>query len=309
MAFGQSTGRLAGLLLALLPSWVLYGDLEYDLLLGTLYMLLIYLFFVRPPQGHKLWYIALMGLLLGYTALVKPVVVLFPLAALVGYLALKVRPGEAVKRTAVMGLCMLAAISPWTIRNYLVLDHFILISTNFGVVLHTANNPEADGREMMMKPIPGEDEVQMNQRHIREAADWIVHNPLPFLKLCAYRVAWTWGSDSGFLNSNTILCGKVSPFTMNAARGVVQGAYLSVMIVWAIGLFAHRKRILGSILALAFLAPILYVWGMHVVMQAHSQHHLPTIPFVIILASATLILRAGLLPANGEPDTPLMGEH
>jgi len=292
IAFGEPVGRLAGVVLALFPSWLLYGNLEYDLVLGTLFLLLTFLLFRKPPGTHPYWHLALYGLVLGFTCLVKPIAVPLPLVILIIYLGSRLRFVEALKRTAVIALFMCLAILPWTVRNYIVLGHFVPISTNFGVVLHTANNPEADGREMMMKPLPGEkDEVEMNRRHIREAVKWIVGNPAQFLKLVGYRIAWAWGTDSSFVSSN--LYDKVPGWLLNAIRGIVQIVYLALVLIWLIGLFVYRHDLLGSVLGLVLLMPIIYVWALHLVCQAHGQHHLPVIPFMIILGAAVLARRSG----------------
>ena len=41
-------------------------------------------------------------------------------------------------------MAMLLAILPWTMRNKLVLHHFVLVSTNGGSIFYRANNPKAD---------------------------------------------------------------------------------------------------------------------------------------------------------------------
>ena len=292
MAFGESAGRLAGLLLCFLPSWLLYGNLEYDLLLGTLLLLLAYMFFVRPPSTHKWWYLALYGLVLGFACLVKPICQLFPIVAFVVYLATRSSVVQTVKKTVVITVFMVLAISPWTIRNYRTFGKFVFISTNFGTVLLTANNPDADGREMMMKPKPWEkDEVEVNKRQIREAIEWIRNNPASFLKLAAFRVGWVWGADSGFVSNN--LYEKVSDPVLNAVRGVVQVFYLTLVMVWVLGLFIYRREIFGSVIGLTCLATIVYIWGLHLVCQASGQHHLPVLPFMIILIGGILVHRAG----------------
>jgi len=293
LAFGEATGRLAGVVLAVFPSWLLYANLEYDLLLGTLLLLAITMFFARPPTAHGYRYLALLGLILGLTCLVKPIALLVPAVAFFLYLGYRVKLGQALKRMLVIGLFMLLAISPWTIRNYMVMDRFVLLSTNLGVVLRTSNNPETDGREFPLRPLPDEtDEVEMNQRFTREAVHWIVGHPRQFLKLAAYRIGWTWGSDSGFVSSN--LYGKAPPWAVNAARGVVQIVYLALTLVWIVGILLYRRRLLESMIGLTILLPIVYIWGLHLVCQAHGQHHLPVIPQMIILGCCVLAHRAGV---------------
>ena len=293
MAFGETAGRVAGLGLALFPSWLLYGNFEYHLELGTLLLLMVYLFFVRPVRDHSFWYVALIGIILGLTCLVKPIALPFPVAALVLYVAMGTAWGTAIKQAAILAAFMLLAIMPWTIRNYVVLNHFVLVSTNFGLVLHTANNPDSIGTEMAMPRQPGDtDEVVKDSRHMREAVDWIVHNPLQFLRLTGYRVALTWGSDTAFINCNACLYGKVPPLVLNAVRGVAQVAYLATVLLWGIGMFAYRREIMGSVISLALLGLVLHTWAIQLVMQAHSEHHMIVLPSTIILASAALVRRS-----------------
>ncbi len=292
MAFGESAGRLAGLLLCFLPSWLLYGNLEYDLLLGTFLLLLAYMFFVRPPATHRWWYLALYGLVLGFACLVKPICQLFPIVAFVVYLATRSPVVQAIKKTAVIAVFMLAAIAPWTIRNYRAMGRYVFISTNLGVILYTANNDQADGREMMIYPLPSDkDEVEWDRRLKHETRQWIMDNPRQFLKLTAYRVGWLWGTDSSFVSNN--LHNKVSPLGMNAARGVVQISYIALVLIWVWGLFMFRREVFGSVIGLTCLAPIVYIWGLHLICQVHGQHHLPVLPFMIILVGGILVHRAG----------------
>ena len=300
MAFGETAGRVAGLLLCFLPSWSLYGNLEYDLLLGTLFLLLTYLFFARHPSTHRFWYLLPYGLLLGFACLVKPICLFFPLIHFIVYLGTELPLRQAIYKTAIIALFMFSVIAPWTYRNYKVFEgQFVLISTNFGVVLWTANNAQADGREMMVYPLKDEqgniieqDEIAMNERLIREAKAWIRDNPLQFLKLVAWRIAWTWGSDTSFISTNlhaTVPAG----LAMKAVKGVVQVSYLALVLVWVFGLFAYRREILGSMLGVVLLLPIVYIWGLHLICQAHGQHHLSALPFMIALVSAIVVRRAG----------------
>jgi 4-amino-4-deoxy-L-arabinose transferase-like glycosyltransferase len=292
MAFGETAGRVAGLWLALFPSWLLYGNFEYHLEMGTLLLLIVYLFFVRPVRNHSVWYVALIGTILGLACLVKPIALPFPAAALVLYVAMGTTWGMAIKRAAILTVFMLLAIMPWTIRNYVVLNHFVLVSTNAGLVLHTANNPDSIGTEMAMPPQPGEtDEVVKDSRHMREAVDWIVHNPLQFLRLTGYRVAMTWGSDTAFINCNACLYGKVPPLVLDAVRGVAQVSYLATVFLWILAMFAYRRQIMSSVISLVLLALVLHTWAIHLIMQAHSEHHMIVLPSIIVLASAAMVRR------------------
>ncbi len=288
-AYGEKTARLSALAIAFMPSWLLYGNMEYDLILGFFEVLLIFLFFQRTPQKHTLFWLILYGLLMGFTCLVKPIVLVFPIIVFVIYLGLRIKWWPALKKAAIIAVFMLVAISPWTIRNYLVMNKFVPLSTNLGVILHTANNPEATGLEMMMKPTPDmTDEVVMNRLRIRLALDYIRNHPGHFLQLMGYRIVWTWGSDCSFVS--TVLYDKVSGNMMNLVRGILQLPYIVAVGLLGIGAFLYRKEMVRTVLHAVLFAPIAYVWALHLVCQTHPQHHLPALPFMLIL-SAYIVVR------------------
>ena len=286
-AYGEQTARLAALAIAFMPSWLLYGDLEYDLMLGFFEVLLLFLFFHRPLQKHSFLWLALYGLLMGFTCLIKPIALLFPMVIFFIYLGLRINWFAALKRALVIALFMLVAISPWTIRNYLVMKKFVLISTNFGVILHTANNPEATGLEMMMKPTPEmTDEVIMNDMRIRMALDYISNNPRHFAQLTAYRIVWTWGSDCSFVSA--ALYDKVSDHAMDCVRAALQLPYITAVGLLGIGALLYRRQMFRTVLQAVLFAPVAYVWALHLVCQTHPQHHLPTLPFMLIFVAFVL---------------------
>ena len=284
LAYGQKTARIAALAIAFMPSYLLYGNLEYDLLLGFFEILLVFLFFQRPPERHRLAWLVLYGLLMGFTCLIKPVALVFPIIVFLIYLGLRVPLRSALGKTAIIAVFMLAAICPWTIRNYLVMDRFVFLSTNFGVILHSANNPEATGLEMMMKPTEEmTDEVIMNRMRTRMALEYIKDHPGHFLQLMGYRIVWTWGSDCSFV-SNT-LYDKVSGGMMNVVRAILQFPYVVAVGLLGIGGLLYRQEMIRTVLHAVLFAPIAYVWALHLFCQTHPQHHLPVLPFILILSS------------------------
>jgi tetratricopeptide (TPR) repeat protein len=88
------------------------------------------------------------GLLLGLAALMRPTCLLFFPAALIWAFTL-VKPAKNWRGlgTAFVGLFLGASMTilPVTIRNYVVTDEFVLISSNGGINLYIGNNEKADG--------------------------------------------------------------------------------------------------------------------------------------------------------------------
>ena len=145
-------GKTMALVFAGLMSvyWVLIyyeGQLQEPILL--VFCILVSLHLIgRWLSNRSWWWAALGGVLLGAASLVRPNALVFvPIA---GLWMLWVGRGRAERRRsllAVTGLVVgaVAAISPATIRNYVVADDFVLISANAGVNLFIGNNEDADG--------------------------------------------------------------------------------------------------------------------------------------------------------------------
>ncbi|HHH76509.1 MAG TPA: hypothetical protein ENL03_05740, partial [Phycisphaerae bacterium] len=291
MAYGKKAGRYALLLIAFMPSWLSYGMLEYDLLLGMLLLLLIYMFFARRSKKHTLLYLAVFGLILGFTCLVKPIALVFPAAIFLLYLGRKVRFAPALGKSAIITVFMLAAIAPWTARNWKVMDgKFVLISTNGGVVFYSANNPDADGlaKTKIISELSGQydNEVEMNSACRDKAIEFVRENPDQFAKLAGQRQVWLWGSDAGYLSG--ILEDRVEPNTLNLIRGAHQLPYAILMGVFAVSILMFRKRLIANVLQVSIAGMVIYVWLLHMVFESHPQHHLPALPFILIMVAAGL---------------------
>ena len=94
------------------------------------------------------------GALLGATALTRPEYL--PFAAVFGLLAL-VRVGR--RRSWRLGLVSAAllvgtfalVLAPWTVRNYVVLDRFVPVTTGGGKALFVATYLPGNGRQLQVK--------------------------------------------------------------------------------------------------------------------------------------------------------------
>lgn len=88
---------------------------------------------------------ALLGLVCGLSALVRPNLAALPLIAALGLIVAGRPWRRVVTETAVMLAVTAAALTPWTLRNYLALGQFVPVSTNGGITLFVGNNPWAVG--------------------------------------------------------------------------------------------------------------------------------------------------------------------
>jgi 4-amino-4-deoxy-L-arabinose transferase-like glycosyltransferase len=93
------------------------------------------LFSIRYLEQPDLRRLTVMGLAMGFTVLTCPAAVYFPLM-MVGALAMfHARDFKTtLKHSALMFVCAAVVIAPWTIRNYLTFDEFVLVRNGAGQI-------------------------------------------------------------------------------------------------------------------------------------------------------------------------------
>jgi hypothetical protein len=137
------TGLLASFAYAIYPPFIFSTGTAMTETFNTFVMLA--LAFVLVVAMRREWqYYALAGLLMGFAILSRPALLAFPfMFALVLLLSRNWVKGWLLK-AAVFVACSYVAISPWTIRNYIMLHKFVPVTTNFGMPFWGGTGP-ADG--------------------------------------------------------------------------------------------------------------------------------------------------------------------
>jgi len=123
-----------------------------------LWLLVLYL------RNSQLWLLAIAGLLLGYSALARPIGLVLPLFLLPSLIR-SAGPnfGRWVRDAALLALGVVVVLTPWVLRNYQVHHHMVLIATNGGSTFYGANN-----------------DITLNDKH--ERGQWVPTNFLPHRK-------------------------------------------------------------------------------------------------------------------------------
>lgn len=190
---------------------------------------------------------AAIGALVGATALLRSEAVLY-----FGLLALWTLSWRIpVRRRIITIAAMLAAgvlvMSPWWVRNYVVFDRFIPLSTNGGVVLWNGNNPLARGGTVDALPenwrgeSPPPDlfyhgwstlgELESSERFRGEALRWIRENPGRFLLLLPLKALRMLRVDAR---------GNFRPPGLHWAWNIPYGIFLAIA-VWGTILIRRRR--------------------------------------------------------------------
>jgi hypothetical protein len=212
--FTPGVGLLAALWIALFPNLIYHSaaflseTLFMFLVLAALAVLLHEEWRDGPPGRTRL---LAFGVVLGLSALVRPISLLFlPLLAVV-WLYAGYGWRRALEGTALALVATATVIAPWTIRNVLVFDAPVIISTNLGDDLCMGHYPGAYGGFSLPddcfdpEPYEGlsrpEFERRRNDDNVEKAIKFAVRHPRGELKLLSSKSWYLWNHDHDGLNA------------------------------------------------------------------------------------------------------------
>ncbi|MFY9855677.1 MAG: glycosyltransferase family 39 protein, partial [Terracidiphilus sp.] len=132
----RTIALIAALMFLLYPGTLVAEARAGNEILCIVTMLLFMLVLYRAVEVGSLWRYGVAGLLLGVAVLVRSEVLLFPVFLLAYFLVTS--KGRAARGTVVLRMAALVAgtvvaMSPWIIRNYLLVHEFVPTSTLGGV--------------------------------------------------------------------------------------------------------------------------------------------------------------------------------
>ncbi|MBP5427085.1 MAG: glycosyltransferase family 39 protein [Clostridiales bacterium] len=190
MFFSNSVSNFALALFAFSPLSICYTSIiGSETLFQTLLLLITYnLFHKKNPY--------ILGILVGYLALVRPIGIFFCFCLILFLLLEKSK--NNIKFITTFSLTFLLVISGWLIRNYVQFGQ-VIYSTNGGYVLYVNNNPYATGSWSDPYSYPNSpfkkylfkdnfDELAINREGKKLAIKWISDNPDQFLYLASKRI-------------------------------------------------------------------------------------------------------------------------
>jgi len=316
---GDAMTALAATLLFLLYPGTLVAEARAGIEIPSIFTVLLFvLVLYGAVEKGCLWRYWAAGLLLGLAVLVRSEVLLFPLLLLV-YLLLGARGWvegrKVVERIAVLALGAVVVISPWITRNYVLVHEFVPTATVAGVAaqegLYTCENAapaepflvgqtragfeRAELATRLGKPFIGpyyqlfytpHDEVAFNHALLNQVSTEYRSHPALLARCAAKNLFF-----------NFWFLGKTRRSVL--LNVIVQAPLLGLAIGGAAVL---RKRGLLRKAGIVLLY-ILYIPTVHAPIIAHARHSILIVPFLAILAAASLVSawRALRMQNSGAP--------
>lgn len=247
----------------------------------SLFVLLV-LQVVQHPQSWKLYGAA--GMVLGIATLTRGTTQFLPIFLLGGLLVMyRYLPKGAVKGYLIFFLSYAVILSPWALRNYLVLHEFVPVATGGSVLLQGASDEfltienkkkyeayfeELKGRGIHM-PSNEDGPVAMDRFYVRAGLESyrmrLEKDPLSIVPFMIMKFGRLWYSTESGNNEFVILC-------INSL--IYVPAFIGLWVAWS--RYSQFLWILGPV--------ILYFILLHWLTLPLFRYILPVMPFIIALA-------------------------
>ncbi|MEW4562612.1 glycosyltransferase family 39 protein [Bremerella sp. JC770] len=294
MLFDPVAAVLAALLVAFYPGaiamsvFILSEAPFMPLMLLNLGWLIVAL---RADDGtRRSMFAALSGLAFALAVLMRPSWLMFPLfAAPIGLLLYEKRK-QQLASYAVAAVVAVAVLSPWWVRNYMVVGKFVPTTLQVGASLYDGISPMATGasdmsyvpgfkRELAAEeanqegPLPGTFESRLDDRMKQASIDWAWQNPGKVIQLAGVKF-WRYWTPLG---NNQEVSGKMGIVT---ALG-----YLPIVVTGLLATVLYARRMwIYFLLAL----PIFYYCCLHMVFVSSIRYRQPPMLALAILSAGLL---------------------
>ncbi len=313
---GPLAGVVAAFFLALMPNIVFHSaTVLSETLFNALFVAALVVLCRRPwSEGLPTWRVVGFAVVFGLAVLVRPIVVAMLLALPLVWWWQWRDLATVARHVAVAGVALVAVVAPWTVRNAVVLDAFVPISTNTRDNLCIGHQPEAQGGFSFTEACDtGEDTVDgtaAEVRHDEEATDL----GLRYLRENLDREPWlVWRRAAITLRDDRDALAAIQSYgedeflddSTERALGVLSdGVWYLLGGPGAVGmvLMASRRHPQGSLVVLSIVATL----AVPLVFFGDPRFKVPAVPLLAVTAAAVPTYRrrrrrppATLLPRPG----------
>ncbi len=288
--YDTRTAQIAALLIALWPNLIFFSSTLASEL-WFIALTLAGLWFHERPDGRPWLNLLMCGVIWGLACYMRPVILLLPVA--LALVALPDGPRAWLRagiRATVVVVLIVAVVAPWTMRNARIFGEPVMVSTNFGPNFWMGNNPQSNGGYM---PLPdrvgGMSEPERARLLKEEAKAYIQSDPGAFVLRTLQKVVKLHTRETiGIVWNQEFLQDRIGGAGMLVLKLLSTGYWLALL---ALALVAIGLRFLQSPLHALFhpaIAAWAYFTALHAIIVVEDRYHMPSSPFIALLAASTL---------------------
>lgn len=240
---------------------------------------------------NKTKYYVLGAIFLGFAALFRPTIVMFPILILIMWLIKKVKFKDALKHTVIVGLVFCVVLSPWWIRNYIIFNRFIPFTLSTGnpmwqgtFINYNQKSKITDGLDYSDYDTknPKLSEIQRNDMEIA-LSKYRLKNLFPKQPL---NFIYWYTIGKGWIQVN-------SPFYWKEIFGVsgnIARSYHRILcILGVIGMLLFLKSRNNNILGILPITTIIYFVIVYLPFYTMGRYFYPVMPYMIIFSSYCVV--------------------
>jgi hypothetical protein len=273
---------LSGIVIALYPIlWMYPLGLGSENLFMPLLLVAILLLLEAARRASGMLFVA-SGVVLGGAILTRPALMLFlPLAGL------WIWRHSGLRSATITTLAAVVVLTPWSIRNSLILGRPAFVENTLGYNLFVGYHPDGDGgfvNEIGVIPTRFLDDAERDRWATQQALSFIRSDPGRVPELLARRLVYFWGIE----DREMIYFYANNYFGPIPAPWIIAAYVLLVAPLILIGLSAPWGMVLARAdpsrsLVAALIAATLIAY---VPILAEPRFHLPLMPFLAVYAGA-----------------------
>ncbi|NIM92801.1 MAG: hypothetical protein GTO18_03680 [Anaerolineales bacterium] len=183
---------LAASAIALNPVMIVSSVSLYPDTLATAFVIVAMIILLKNGKSRFTGLLA--SVLLAAGIYMKPSIAIVSLALILAFALYRImRFGRSydIAYTLIMQLLIiLFLLSPWIIRNHIVMDAIVPLTTSTGNNLFGGNNPQADGGYVSSEPyvLTNTSEIESDRIFTNRAFSWIRSNPGDFVRLLPAKI-------------------------------------------------------------------------------------------------------------------------
>lgn len=280
---GPRAALWAGLIGAVYPHFIFWTGYVLTETLFVFFVVVSLLNLAWLPVRLSVFRAVGCGLLLGVTALVRPVILGF--AVMVPLWLLWIPQVTFLRRLllATLLICAMAIpLLPWAFRNSMTLGSPVFTSTESGVAFYQGNSAGSTGGSrgyvstedyIPLTIPPNFSEVEVNRYHWQKSMEFLLAHPEAIPKLFIRKLVNMWRPTYGGASTRNLL--------------FLGGAYLLVMAFGLVGIARLWRSGLGKAGGL-LLVCLAYFVAIHLVFPGMIRYRLPAEPLLIVFAAVGL---------------------
>jgi 4-amino-4-deoxy-L-arabinose transferase-like glycosyltransferase len=301
--FNRGAGIAGAALAAVLPGIAIYAPLVMTETYSTFWVVLAFTLYTlwAVKQEPKTWQLLVIGLVLGWATIIRAELLILPVIFVVSLFLRDFDLRRAVRYAWPMAAGVLLFVLPWTVRNAVQLDTFVVGTTHVGSAVWQGHNQYSNGGATLFVEMLAEDagrragkdgeelEVFEDDYSFEQAWEYIKEHPQREFGLTWRRFYYTFGNDTAGVFWTNHHQGSMSEEQADWMAGILNGTYFMVLGIAAasvLGWFSLRDP--------ARSAPLLMVafWAVaySVVFLGNARYHYQLLPIFCLWAGLTIVM-------------------